>query len=173
MEKYTIEKVSPTGKQSPMYGTEYHVKFVENEGHFKLWYKSAPTEGQVQEGTIDGWKFKKAKKEFNPDNQESTQETTSAPKPTASRAPYKDNSDGMRQGMCFNNASQYVLNVSPEPLAPAEWAKAVNAYAQALYLVSELSKEPIEVEAPKTKVVTIAEAPKSVQDVFGASPANK
>ena len=62
-----------------------------------------------------------------------------------------------------------ICPVSPEPLSPNDWAKAVNSYAQALYLVSELSKE-----VPTTATeLALADAPKSVQDVFGASPANK
>lgn len=173
MEKYTVQTVIPTGKNHPTFGTEFHVKFAENEGTFKLWYKEAPQEGKVQYGTIDGWKFKKASKQ-DLENAGITSSPAgnagSASAPARSSKPaYKDNSDGMRQGMCFNNAAAYVAAISPEPLSPRDWAKAVNSYAQALYLVSELSKEVQ--EAPKE--VTLAEAPKSVQDVFGASPANK
>ena len=160
MEKYTVQTAIPTGKSDPTFGTEYHVKFTENEGTFKLWYKTAPTEGQVQEGTIDGWKFKKAKKEWNP--QASPQSSGTAKTPTARGArPFKDNSDGMRQGMCFNNASNYVQAVSPEPLNPKDWAKAVKSYAQALYLLGDLAAE----EAPEE--LPIEDAPKAVKDVFG------
>lgn len=170
MEKYTIQTAIPTGKTHQMYGTEFHVKFAENEGTFKLWYKETPQEGKEQYGTIDGWKFKKASKD---DLEASGVKSSSPATPAVARAPYskpayKDNSDGMRQGMCFNNAAAYVLAVSPEPLSPNEWAKAVNSYAQALYLVSELSKD-----VPAVTETPLSEAPKSVQDVFGASPANK
>lgn len=170
MEKYTVQAAIPTGKSHPTFGTEYTVKFVENEGNFKLWYKEAPQEGKEQYGTIDGWKFKKASKQDLENSGISSPSATPAVGHAPSKPAYRDNSDGMRQGMCFNNAAAYVLAVSPEPLSPNEWAKAVNSYAQALYLVSELSKE---VPAPPVKEVTLAEAPKSVQDVFGASPANK
>lgn len=186
MDKYTIQTVMPTGQVSPMYGTEFHVKFAENEGTFKLWYKTAPTEGQVQEGTIDGWKFKKAKKEWDGNSGNvssnaggagsasvppSTTGTTKYQKPA-----YKDNSDGMRKGMAINNAATYVNLISPEPLAPKDWAKAVTAYARELYLVSELDSEAVEADKEAVRQVveevTIAEAPKSVQEVFGikASP---
>ena len=153
-----------------MYGTEFHVKFAENEGTFKLWYKETPQEGKEQYGTIDGWKFKKASKQDLEQQgiAPSTPTVSSSTSKPYSKPAYKDNSDGMRQGMCFNNAAAYVLNVSPEPLSPNEWAKAVNSYAQALYLVSELSKDvPVVTETP------LSEAPKSVQEVFGTSPANK
>ena len=174
-EKYTIQTAIPTGKTDQMYGTEFHVKFAENEGTFKLWYKSPPTEGQVQEGDIDGWKFKKAKKEWS-----GNQSQTDSPRAETQSAPFvkkvwKDNSDGMRQGMCFNNASNYVEAISPEPLAPADWARAVKAYAQALYLLGDLAAEEETVVPPAEQVteVTVAEAPKSVQDIFGVTPPAK
>lgn len=178
-EKYTIQTAIPTGKQSPMYGTEFHVKFAENEGTFKLWYKTPPTEGQVQEGDIDGWKFKKAKKEWD-GNSGGDASSASATAPSTGGKPayqprvYKDNSDGMRQGMCFNNAANYVEAISPEPLAPAAWAKAVYAYAQALYLLGDLAVEATVVPpAEQPKEVPITEAPKSVQDIFGVTPPAK
>ena len=170
-EKYTIQTVIPTGKSDPMYGTEFHVKFAENEGTFKLWYKTPPTEGQVQEGDIDGWKFKKAKKEWD-GNSGGSASSASAPPSTTSKSAYqprvyKDNSDGMRQGMCFNNAANYVEAISPEPLAPADWARAVKAYAQALYLLGDLAAEEVVPPTEQVTEVTVAEAPKTVQEIFG------
>ena len=180
-EKYTIQTVIPTGKSDPMYGTEFHVKFAENEGTFKLWYKTPPTEGQVQEGDIDGWKFKKAKKEWdgNSSGGASSASASAPTKPAYQPRVYKDNSDGMRQGMCFNNAATYVLAVAPvldkEPLNPTDWARAVKAYAQALYLLGDLAAEEETVVPPAEQVteVTVAEAPKSVQDIFGVTPPAK
>ena len=170
-EKFTIQTVIPTGKSDPMYGTEFHVKFAENEGTFKLWYKTPPTEGQVQEGDIDGWKFKKAKKEWD-GNSGGGASSASAPPSTTSKPAYqprvyKDNSDGMRQGMCFNNAANYVEAISPEPLAPADWARAVKAYAQALYLLGDLAAEEVVPPTEQVTEVTVAEAPKTVQEIFG------
>ncbi|CAB4182619.1 hypothetical protein UFOVP1439_32 [uncultured Caudovirales phage] len=173
MEKYTIQTVMPTGQVSPMYGTEFHVKFAENEGTFKLWYKTAPAEGQVQEGTIDGWKFKKAKKEWDSNassnaggaGSASAQSSTTSTGNKYQKPTYKDNSDGMRKGMAINNAATYVNLISPEPLAPKDWAKAVTAYARELYLVSELDTE-MPAEEP-VKEVLVTEVPKSVQEVFG------
>ena len=168
-EKYTIQTVIPTGKSDPMYGTEFHVKFAENEGTFKLWYKTPPTEGQVQEGDIDGWKFKKAKKEWD-GNSGGGASSASAPPSTTSKPAYqprvyKDNSDGMRKGMAINNAATYVNAVSPEPLAPKDWAKAVTAYAKELYVVSEL--EDVAPVPPTEQPKEVAEAPKTVQEIFG------
>lgn len=174
-EKYTIQTAIPTGKSDAMYGTEFHVKFAENEGTFKLWYKTPPTEGQVQEGDIDGWKFKKAKKEWNPTQSAESHGGASVGTPTAPKGKpaWRDNSDGMRQGMCFNNAANYVEAISPKELTPTEWAKAVKAYAQALYLLGDLAAEEA---VPPTEQVTetpITEAPKSVQDIFGVTPPAK
>ena len=73
----------------------------------------------------------------------------------------KDNSDGMKQGMCFNNAAQYVASISPEPLSPNDWAKAVYAYAQSLYSMSDLNQ-------PTTEEKDISQAPQTVKDIFGA-----
>lgn len=165
MEKYTIQTAIPTGKSSPMYGTEFHVKFAENEGTFKLWYKTPPTEGQVQEGTIDGWKFKKAKKEWNGNEGGGSATPDAEPvqsKPAYQKPAYKDNSDGMRQGMCFNNAANYVNALTLE-LTEEDWAKTVYGYANALYLLGDLGKEKPVQEVPLT------EAPKSVQEVFGVN----
>jgi len=163
MEKYTIQTAIPTGKTHQMYGTEFHVKFAENEGTFKLWYKEPPQEGKEQYGTIDGWKFKKASKQ-DLENAGIQSASTPSATPAAARAPYskpayKDNSDGMRKGMAINNAAAYVLAVSPEPLSPNEWATAVTKYATALYLISELDGTTL----PKPEDKTI----QNVKDVFG------
>lgn len=174
-EKYTIQTVIPTGKSDPMYGTEFHVKFAENEGTFKLWYKTPPTEGQVQEGDIDGWKFKKAKKEWDGGSSGGAS-SASAPAPSGGKPAYqprvyKDNSDGMRQGMCFNNAANYVDSISPKELTPTEWAKAVKAYAQALYLLGDLAAEEVVPPTEQVTEVPVTEAPKTVQEIFGVKAA--
>lgn len=56
------------------------------------------------------------------------------------KSSHKDNSDGQRQGMCFNNAAAYLnANVLPNKmLSPNEWAKAVYSYALALYNKGDL-----------------------------------
>jgi hypothetical protein len=65
------------------------------------------------------------------------------PSPNSGKVPYKDNSEGQKQGMCFNNATLFV-NVMSErletPMTPEEWADAVYTHAQALYLKGELKK---------------------------------
>jgi hypothetical protein len=150
MEKYTIATAMPTGKTSPMFGTEYHVKFAENEGTFKLWYKTEPKQGQEQEGTIDGWKF--TKKKFDPNAQQVSSATTSKP-----WAPKRDNSDGMRQGMCINNAANFVNALGVAEMSDTDWAKMVHDYATALDRLGDLSMES-----------SIDEAPASVKEVFSA-----
>jgi hypothetical protein len=157
MEKYTVATSMPSGKSDPKFGTEYIVKFAENEGTFKLWYKKQPEEGFVQEGTIDGWKFIKAKKEYVAGAAGSVPAAVhSVSKPT-----YRDNSDGMRKGMAINNAAAYVMATSQELYSPQAWAKRVADYARELYLVSEL--EPQTQEETPAPVDRTTEAKK----VFG------
>lgn len=153
MEKYTVESVMPTGKSHETFGTEFHVKFNENQGSFKLWYKNPPTPGQEQYGTINGWKFTKAKREDVPQGgsvSPVTSSATPAAEPVAYKSKYKDNSDGMRKGMAINNAATYVNAATPEPLSPEKWAQTVSSYAKALYDVSELE-----------------DVDTTVQDIFG------
>jgi hypothetical protein len=142
MATFTVSTVMATGKRSATYGVEYYVKFNESEDTFTLWFKKAPEAGQQIDGEIDGSKFKKAKKEWKPDSQNSS-EQQSGTSPTARRSTYKDNSDGMRQGMCINNAANYVNALEfPKALTDREWAELVHSYATALYVLGDL-KAPI------------------------------
>lgn len=137
MQVYTVKTTMPTGKTDPKFGTEFYVQFNEDERAFPLWYKEAPAVGKTQEGEIINGKFKKAKKEWKP-----TAEATDTPT-TSTKPAWKDNSDGMRQGMCFNNAANYVNTLEfPQPLTDSEWADTVFAYAQALYRKGDLSVAP-------------------------------
>jgi len=147
-ETYTVEQVLPTGKTHNTYGQEYQVKFAENEASFKLWFQKVPEVGNKIDGTIDGWKFKKA-----PRDQQSPQQQ-------ASRPQYKADpkGDGMRQGMCVNNAANFVTAVKDPTLTPAQWAKEVWTHAKALYDLGDLDQE-LPVEDVKT-------APKNVQDAL-------
>lgn len=134
VETYTVQNAMKSGKKSDTYGEEYYVKFVESEQTFPLWFKKDPT-GQKIDGEINGSKFKKVKREEPAD------------KPTpAGRPAYKDNSDGMRQGMCFNNAANYVTACATEIVDPKVWAKTVYKYANELYLLGDLGQT--EEEAP-------------------------
>lgn len=72
--------------------------------------------------------------------------TTPSSSSTTNRPPYKDNSDGQRQGMCFNNAATFVSNhveLLTQVSRPAaeHWAKIVYEYANALYLMGDLGKQ--------------------------------
>lgn len=139
-QKYTVKSVMATGKSDPKFGTEFYVQFNETEQAFPLWYKNAPAVGFEQEGDIVAGKFKKVKKEWNP-NGPSQQGTASAP--TAPKKAWNDNSDGMRQGMCFNNAANYVSTLEfKAALTDKEWATTVFSYAQALYLMGDLNQAP-------------------------------
>lgn len=139
-ETYTVQNAMKSGKKDATFGEEYYVKFVESEQTFPLWFKKDPTGSKI-EGEINGSKFKKVKKEYNP-----TEKPASAGKPV-----WKDNSDGQRQGMAINNAAAYVQSCATEIVPPAVWAKTVIGYAKALYDSSDLN--------------AVAE-PESTQEVF-------
>jgi hypothetical protein len=68
---------------------------------------------------------------------------------------YKDNSDGMRQGMCFNNAANWVATIykDAENVPGAEaWAKRVYEHANALYKLGDLGGS--EDTSPKAKTTS-------------------
>lgn len=129
--KYTISTAMKTGKKSPTYGTEYYIKFAESEDTFTLWFKTEPTQGQEVYGEINGSRFKKIR-----------QEGTSSPAPVKKSTGRYD-SDGQRQGMCINNAANYVNSMATELVDADTWAKTVYAYANALYLMGDLGTERV------------------------------
>ena len=136
---YTVKSTMPTGKKNEKFGEEFYVQFEETEQAFPLWFKSRPDAGKEIEGDIVDGKFKKVKKEWNPNPTSSTKESGS---PTTKPA-WKDNSDGMRQGMCFNNAANYVNTLEfKTALTDVEWADTVFGYAQALYRKGDLNVAP-------------------------------
>jgi hypothetical protein len=161
-QKYTIQNFMPTGEEHETFGKEYHIKFAEDDGTFKLWYKTEPKEGQVQEGTVEGDRFKKFKQPYSA----KTATPGAAPKKTYG-AVEKDKQDGQRQGMCINNAANFVNRFADKLDAfPAdEWAEAVFTYANALYKLGNLGEQlaVAQVEAPAEK----AEVPGNVADIFG------
>lgn len=164
MSTFTIKSVMPTGKTSQTYGTEFYVQFSEHEQPFPLWFKKEPEIGTTLEGEVVNGKFKKTKKEWKP---EQKSESGGNATPAVGRAPYKDNSDGMRQGMCINNAANYVNGLEFEKaLTDVEWARTVFSYANALYRLGDLTKAPEgSQEAPQEN---IDQTPlESVQAVFG------
>lgn len=58
--------------------------------------------------------------------------------------PKKDNSDGMRQGMCINNATAYVNSeprIDGQHITPELWAERVFEFANALYRKGDLTQE--------------------------------
>jgi hypothetical protein len=131
VETYTVQNAMKSGKKSDTYGEEYYVKFIESEQTFPLWFKKDPT-GQKINGEINGGKFKKDK---TPPPEE---KSTSAP---TNRGRY--DSDGQRQGMCLNNAANYVNEHSSKIELPDVWAKTVWQYGNALYLLGDLGKTPV------------------------------
>jgi len=151
---FHISDVMPTGEKSTQFGDEYHVKFAESAETFKLWYKKEPKAGMTQWGDINGTKFKK-------DGGLKDDDAAPAAPPQGVRRSYdsveKDKSDGARQGMCMNNAANYVNSQSDDKLSPAKWADAVYKYATALYRQGDLTM----VDDGKNDV------PSTVEEVFG------
>lgn len=138
---YTITNVIPSGESHETYGDKYHIKFAESPETFELWFKKKPEEGSTVDGTIDGRKFKKEKQSYN--SSRGAKKTYGAVE--------KDKQDGMRQGMCFNNATHYVTEISTKPLTPVEWADAVFKYATALYSKGDLKAVTAPVRAPESE----------------------
>jgi hypothetical protein len=168
MSTFTVKSTMPTGKSDEKFGSEFYVQFNENEQAFPLWFKKQPEVGQEIEGDVVNGKFKKAKKEWKPQENAGGGNAT----PAVGRAPYKDNSDGQRQGMCINNAANYVNTLEfKQALTDTEWATTVFAYAQALYRLGDLSKSEIPQNGSEEQV---DQTPlENVQAVFGggAKPA--
>lgn len=157
MQSYTVANVMPTGQTSPKFGDEYYVKFAESEETFKVWRtaKNKPVEGAVWEGTIEGDKFKKA-----PFVSSHTESGATAKRTYG--AIQADKGDGMRQGMCINNAANYVNATQGDKLEAEDWANMVHAFAQALYNKGNLTQTPEGVE-----VTDAVAGVQNVKDVFG------
>ena len=130
---YTINTLIPTQETHDTYGTKYVVKLAELPETFEMWFKKEPAQGDKIDGSVENGRFKKEKKAWNP---AASGGSATAYKPKAFNQ--ADKSDGMRQGMCMNNAAQYVQVNATKPLTPSEWADAVYKYATALYSKGDL-----------------------------------
>lgn len=135
MPKYTIKNSMPSGKNDPQWGPEYRFQLEEVTGDFKTNFKQEPQAGEAIYGTIETGKFgpwfKRGKKEDSP--------TTSAPtKSEYSPENKAAREDGMKQGMCINNAANYVKELGVDIFEPSEWAVKVHSYASALYGLGDL-----------------------------------
>lgn len=146
MSVFTVKNVMTTGKSNPKFGTEYYVQLNEMADTAKLWFKKAPeTDSELELENVNG-QWKKVKKEWTP-SQSAPVATQGATTPTTKPA-YRDNSDGMRQGMCINNAANYVNSLEfPKALTDREWAELVHSYATALYILGDLKAEAKEAES--------------------------
>lgn len=141
MTQYKVVAVKPTGKDHDKFGVEFFVK-LNNDDVARLWFKNAPQEGDTLDLENSDKGYKKVKKEWNPSQSSSSSPSSSASSSTQKgfKAPYKDNSLGMRIGMCINNAANYVNNLdirdndgNSKFLAPEEWATTVASYAIELF----------------------------------------
>lgn len=159
MTKYTVKAFAATGKNDPKFGAEYKVVFNEDAREVTLSRKSPVVEGQEENGEIVAGKYGAyfKKDPFVPSQTAANTGAASAGTPAAQPAPkyvpFKktDNSDGMRQGMCINNAANFVNSLDAPNMDDKEWAKMVHAYATALYRLGDLNAEE-EVEEQYEKV---------------------
>lgn len=124
---FHVANVMPTGETHEKFGKEFYIKFAESEDTFKLWTTKEYTEGQELQGNIVDGKFKKYKAPYDG----STKSSTPYKKPYG--AVQADKNDGQRQGMCINNAANYVNATQGDKLEANDWATMVHAFAQALY----------------------------------------
>lgn len=89
---------------------------------------------------------------------------------STSKPAYKDNSDGMRQGMCINNAANYVAHNHTDAdramLNSDEWAKLVWNYANDLYLLGDLGNVQ-EGDVVNNDVTEEAIDLSDIKDIFG------
>lgn len=133
MTKYTVSKVVATGKTDPTYGDEYIVHFSEDAREVRVSRKKEPLEGDAFYGEILNNKFGAyfKKDPFTPQT-----ENVVVPDSTAPRPAFRDNSDGMRQGMSINNAAKYVIERAVKndvTLEPIELAAEIAEYAKYIY----------------------------------------
>jgi hypothetical protein len=145
MPTFTVKAAMPTGKTDPKFGTEFYVQFNEMADTAKLWFKDAPEVGKSLELEKGQYGWKKVKKEWNGSSASSADSSPASSSPassTSSRPSYEDNRDGMRQGMCINNAANYVNALSfDNALTDHEWAQTVFSYATALYALGDLKAQ--------------------------------
>lgn len=134
--QYTVRQATPTGKVDSTYGTEYIVHFLDDQREVKMSRQKPVMEGQIENGTIVDGKFGAY---FKKDPFVPGQTSTPVQPATSSFVTTKPSSDGMRQGMCINNAANYV-NALEAKLGYSEWAKEVHGYASALYSQGDLAE---------------------------------
>lgn len=142
MSTHTIKSIMPTGKSNDQFGREYYVQFDGIDDVPAFWFKKEPAVGDeldIERNEKGQWK--KVKKPWNPNGQTAAAKT--ATPAAASKPAWKDNSDGMRQGMWINNAASYVNTLEfPKALTDAEWAQTVFSYASAGYRLGDLNVAP-------------------------------
>lgn len=159
---YEVQFANPLEGTDSHHNVTYSVKFT-TEADSVLW-KVQPTT-VVQPGTkvfgrIETLTSQRGKpyRKFTREQQDQ-QPGTGYSKPAGSFQK-GGNSDGMRQGMCINNASAYVNATTGEEkfVNPTEWAKAVFAYANALYALGDLGQKQEDTVATTEEVDSATDA---------------
>jgi hypothetical protein len=143
--KYTVRQATPTGKTDATYGAEFIVHFNEDDREVTMSRKQPVQLGQEENGTIVNGKYGAyfKKDPYQPTPQGGTVNPTEKKWTPIKRA----NSDGQRQGMCVNNAANYVNGLKFEQaLTNREWAQLVHDYASTLYNLGDLKTNEITAE---------------------------
>lgn len=135
--QYTVKAVANTGTVDPKYGTKYLVQFNEYQGDVSVSRKDAINVGDVFNGEV---KVNSYGAYFKKDPTPVSMEIADKAK---SYKPGKQASDGQRQGMCLNNAANYVSQHGTKIMTPDEWADTVHSYAEALYNKGDLEIKPV------------------------------
>jgi hypothetical protein len=146
MSTYTVKNATATGIVDPKFGTEYLVQFNEDARTVKMSRKDPVQVGQQENGEIKeskyGAYFKKESTWQPNQNSSGSASSVSATAPSNAKPAYRDNSDGMRQGMCINNAANWVNETTKGiDVSPREWAQLVHEHANELYRLGDLTAE--------------------------------
>jgi hypothetical protein len=184
--QFTLKNPAKMGDKDPKYGQSWwsYTHDADTPVMFNL------MDGEVRDGSVittEEWVNKQSSKgtdylrlkKVKVQGQESLGEVRAS---TADVKPaYKDNSDGQRQGMCFNNANAYISALSSEKMPAEKWADIVWEYANALYAKGDLSgsdgsttsqlptqaEKPQQAALPKEDVVVmdIGDEPINLEDI--------
>lgn len=155
------------------------VKF-ETEGESVLWSHQPTTTvepgvevfGHIEDlVSRNGKPYRKFKREQQ-EGQGFTPQQPTASTQTSGQSGYSkgsdDRADGMRQGMCINNAAAYVASAIDTALTQKEWSELVHSYASALYALGDLKmpEQPgSDVVAPVSDDVTDADLLKDIDNI--------
>lgn len=129
------------------HGTVFYIP-VTLEGHDKIVSMGKKTRDALKVGdTVNGTIIPTDKSEdkWKADPFVSGATSSGRPAKRTYGAIQADRGDGMRQGMCFNNAASYLqTSIQGAVMEASEWADMVYKYASALYAKGDLKADTVE-----------------------------